>query len=130
MAAAVQFGTFRFRTKAGLDVIRAAFIDNVLASVFFFKQKTAYEIMLHEMFHGVQPQLGLAVGILENEHLDALDGRYWLQLEWRALARALTASGVQRNAAVRDAPAFRQERRRIYPAGTEDERGRDIHEGG
>src|SRR5687768_3942079 len=87
------------------------------------------EIILHEMFHGVQPQLGLAVGILENEHLDALDGRYWLQLEWRALARALTASGVQRNAAVRDALAFRQERRRIYPAVTENERGLEINEG-
>jgi hypothetical protein len=87
------------------------------------------EIMLHEMFHGVQPQLGLAVGILENEHLDAVDGRYWLQLEWRALARALRASGVQRKAAVRDALAFRQARRRIYPAAAENERGLEINEG-
>jgi hypothetical protein len=87
------------------------------------------EILLHEMFHGVQPQLGLAVGILENEHLDALDGRYWLQLEWRALARALRTSGVQRNAAVRDALAFRQARRRIYPAAAENERGLEINEG-
>ncbi len=87
------------------------------------------EILLHEMFHGVQARLGLAVGILENEHLDALDGRYWLQLEWRALARALGSSGVQRNAAVRDALAFRQERRRIYPAAAENERGLEINEG-
>jgi hypothetical protein len=87
------------------------------------------EIMLHEMFHGVQAQLGLAVGILENEHLDALEGRYWLQLEWRALARALRASGPQRNAAVRDALAFRQARRRIYPAAAENERGLEINEG-
>lgn len=87
------------------------------------------QMLLHEMFHGVQAQLGLAVGILENEHLDALDGRYWLQLEWRALARALSASGVQRNAAVRDALAFRQARRRIYPAGAENERGLEINEG-
>ena len=87
------------------------------------------EIMLHEMFHGVQARLGLAVGILENEHLDALDGRYWLQLEWRALARALRASGVERNAAVRDALAFRQARRRIYPAAAENERGLAINEG-
>ena len=87
------------------------------------------EIMLHEMFHGVQPQLGLGVGNLENEHLDAVDGRYWLQLEWRALARALRASGAQRNAAVRDALAFRQARRRIYPAGAENERALEINEG-
>src|SRR5688572_12467926 len=87
------------------------------------------EILLHEMFHGVQPRLGLSVGILENEHLDALDGRYWMRLEWRALARALRASGVQRNAAVRDALAFRQARRRIYPAAAENERGLEINEG-
>ncbi len=87
------------------------------------------EILLHEMFHGVQPRLGLTVGLLENEHLDALDGRYWLQLEWRALARALRASGVQRNTAVRDALAFRQARRRIYPAAAENERALEINEG-
>jgi hypothetical protein len=87
------------------------------------------EILLHEMFHGVQAQLGLAVGILENEHLDALDGRYWLRLEWRALARALSQSGVERSAAVRDALAFRQARRRIYPAAAENERGLEINEG-
>lgn len=87
------------------------------------------EILLHEMFHGVQAQLGLAVGILENEHLDALDGRYWLRLEWRALARALGTSGVQRTAAVRDALAFRQARRRTHPAAAENERGLEINEG-
>jgi len=87
------------------------------------------EVLLHELFHGVQQQLGLFVPLVENEHLDALDGRYWLQLEWRALARALTASGAQRNAAVRDALAFRQERRRIYPAFAETERALEINEG-
>jgi hypothetical protein len=87
------------------------------------------EVLLHELFHGVQPQLGLVVPDPKNEHLDALDGRYWLQLEWRALARALRASGEQRNAAVRDALAFRQARRRIYPAAAENERALEMNEG-
>jgi hypothetical protein len=87
------------------------------------------EIMLHEMFHGVQRQLGLSVGLLENEHLDAVDGRYWVQLEWRALARALRATGEQRKAAVREALAFRQARRRMYPAAAENERTLEINEG-
>ena len=87
------------------------------------------EVLLHELFHGVQPRLGLLVPLLENVHLDALDGRYWLQLEWRALARALGASGEQRNAAVRDALAFRQARRRIYPAAAENERALEMNEG-
>jgi hypothetical protein len=52
------------------------------------------ELFLHELFHAVQPQLGLTVPALASEHLDAVDGRYWLRLEWRALARALRESGA------------------------------------
>src|SRR5438093_8317692 len=61
------------------------------------------QLFLHELFHGVQPQLGLGAGALATEHLHAPDGRYWLRLEWRALAGALRESGEQRNLAVRDA---------------------------
>jgi hypothetical protein len=87
------------------------------------------EIFLHELFHGVQPQLGLIVPARATEHLDAMDGRYWLRLEWRALARALRESGEPRNLAVRDALAFRQARRLLYPASVEDERAQEITEG-
>jgi len=87
------------------------------------------EILLHELFHGVQPQLGLMAPAQATEHLDAADGRYWLRLEWRALARALRESGEQRTIAVRDALAFRQARRLLYPASVEDERGQEITEG-
>src|SRR5207237_9105862 len=47
---------------------------------------------LHESFHIVQMRLGLSVDMHANEHLDSVDGRYWLRLEWRALARALRES--------------------------------------
>jgi hypothetical protein len=87
------------------------------------------ELFLHELFHGVQRQLGLTVPALATEHLDAVDGRYWLRLEWRALARALRESGEQRNLAVREALAFRQARRMLYPASVEDERAQEITEG-
>ncbi len=87
------------------------------------------ELFLHELFHGVQPQLGLMAPALATEHLDTMDGRYWLRLEWRALARALRESGEPRNLAVRDAFAFRQARRMLYPASVEDERGQEITEG-
>jgi hypothetical protein len=87
------------------------------------------ELFLHELFHGVQPQLGLTARALATEHLDAADGRYWLRLEWRALARALRESGDERNLAVRDALAFRQARRTLYPASVEDERAQEITEG-
>src|SRR2546423_4457836 len=66
------------------------------------------ELFLHELFHGIQAQLGVMAPALATEHLDAADGRYWLRLEWRALARALRESGEQRRVAARDALAFRQ----------------------
>ena len=87
------------------------------------------EVMLHELFHGVQPRLGLAVQYETSEHLDAADGRYWLRLEWRALARALRESGEQRALAVRDALAFRQARHLLYPGSDEKERAQEIAEG-
>jgi acetyl esterase/lipase len=104
----------------------AAFIWNDVAHRTPRERK---ELLLHELFHGVQPGLGLAAPARETEHLDAPEGRYWLRLEWRALARALQESGEPRTLAVRDALAFRQARRLLYPASVEDERGQEIGEG-
>ena len=87
------------------------------------------ELFLHELFHGVQKQLGVAAPALDSEHLDGADGRYWLRLEWRALERALRESGEPRRLAVRDALAFRQARRMLYPGGVDSERGQEITEG-
>jgi len=87
------------------------------------------EILIHELFHSVQPRLGLAASNLQTEHLDAVEGRYWLRLEWRALARALGESGARRNAAVSHALAFRQARRALYAGAAERERASEIVEG-
>jgi len=73
------------------------------------------ELFLHELFHCVQPQLGLTAESLDSEHLDAADGRYWLRLEWRALAWALRESGEPRNLAVRSR-VHRELRRDVSPA--------------
>ena len=43
------------------------------------------------MFHRIQPGLGLTRPEVANPQLDTLQGRYLLQLEWRALAKALEA---------------------------------------
>jgi hypothetical protein len=87
------------------------------------------ELFVHEMFHRVQPGLGLMQPSAPNEHGDAMDGRYWLKLEWRALARALQESGAARVDAVRDALAFRQARRARFAGSAEDERKVEITEG-
>jgi hypothetical protein len=90
------------------------------------------EILLHELFHGVvQPKLGLIVpgqGRLP-EHLDTMNGRYWLRLEWRALASALRESGEQRRAAVGDALAFRHARHMASTTAAENERAIEMTEG-
>ncbi len=86
-------------------------------------------MLLHELFHRVQPQLGLMTPDGVNDHLDTLDGRYWIQLEWRALAAALNSAGDARSSAVRDALAFRLTRHARFAGAAESERLEEIREG-
>lgn len=66
-------------------------------------------LIAHELFHNLQSRLPVGFPHADdNSHLDTLDGRYWLQMEWRALARALQARDDKfRRKAVFDALAFR-----------------------
>jgi hypothetical protein len=86
-------------------------------------------MLIHESFHIVQMRLGLRVDALSAEHLDSVDGRYWMRLEWRALARALRESGEPRALAIREALAFRQARHARFPDMVESERAVEINEG-
>jgi hypothetical protein len=85
--------------------------------------------MLHELFHRIQPELGLITPGGQNAHLDTVEGRVWLRLEWRALARALAQSGEDRQRGVSDALAFRMARRSQFANAAENERVEDIREG-
>jgi hypothetical protein len=87
------------------------------------------QVMLHGLFHRIQPELGLITDDGFNEHLDTLEGRVWIQLEWRALRRAVESSGNERLEAIADALAFRGERHRRFPGGAENERRDEIREG-
>jgi hypothetical protein len=88
-------------------------------------------LLAHEMFHRLQPALSIASPAEGgNDHLDTLDGRYLLQLEWRALAAALSANdGGIRRIAVADALAFRAERHRRFPAAAQEEAALELNEG-
>jgi hypothetical protein len=86
-------------------------------------------ILIHELHHRIQPQLGQVIAGQPNDHLDTLEGRYWLQLEWRALAQALPASNRGAADAVRDALAFRTARRAEFPGAAANERADEIREG-
>ena len=90
----------------------------------------AAALMIHELFHRVQPALGFKGGHPENQHLDTVEGRTLMQLEWRALATALTATDAgARGRAIGDALAFRVARRHLAPNAAADERDLELIEG-
>src|SRR5712671_1425783 len=87
------------------------------------------QMILHGLFHRVQPELGLITEDGFNEHLDTLEGRFSMQLEWRALRRALESNGRDRAEAIADALAFRRERRARFPGAADNENRDEIREG-
>ena len=87
------------------------------------------ELMAHEMFHRVQTTLGIPMANPANVHLDSLDGRHLLQLEWRALRAALDSTGQRRRTAVADALAFRNYRRGLFATAAVEENGLEGNEG-
>jgi hypothetical protein len=87
------------------------------------------DLMLHESFHSIEPDLGLSLAVTANAHLDTHDGRLWLQLEWLALREALRKSGEERKVAIQDALLFRQYRRQLFPTATKAECQMEMHEG-
>ena len=82
-------------------------------------------LLAHESFHRVQAKIGFPATGPANTHLDSIEGRYWLQLEWRALAKALRGD----RQALRDALTFRAKRRALIASAAEDERELEMHEG-
>ena len=87
------------------------------------------QVMLHGLFHRIQPELGLLTEDGINDHLDTLEGRVSIQLEWRALRRAVESSGSERAEAIADALAFRRDRRDRFPGAADNERRDEIREG-
>jgi hypothetical protein len=92
-------------------------------------QRDRRVLLMHESWHGVQEQLGLPPTGPTNAHLDTLSGRYWLQLEWRALAEALAQRGEKRLTAVEDALLFRAYRHKLFEEAAKEERLLEMHEG-
>ncbi len=86
-------------------------------------------LLAHECFHRIQNDLKLPAADANNGHLDSKDGRIWLQLEWRALERALSERGPARVAAVRDALTFRMYRRALIPSAADREDALEMNEG-
>lgn len=87
------------------------------------------QLLLHEMYHQIQPQLGHVLAESDNRHLDTLEGRYLLRLELAALRQALTTTGRSRLVAIADALAIRQARWKRFPAAARAEAELELNEG-
>ena len=86
-------------------------------------------IILHEAFHCLQPDLDLKPKPYNNSHMDELEARFWLKLEWKALEFALQSEGEDRKQAVTDAICFRKYRRALFNMCGGCENRFEIHEG-
>jgi len=106
-------------------------------------------LIAHELWHRVQDDIGLPSQGGPTMHLGSRDGRYWLQMEWRALAVGLQTNisrsarkdtaalaarndewtGSMRFQGIHDALAFRSYRRSLFPDAAEAENALEMHEG-
>jgi hypothetical protein len=88
-------------------------------------------LIAHELFHRIQPRLKLpTLQGGENAQMDTLEGRITLQLELRALTRALQAQNdEERRKAAADAVLFRAERYRLFPDAAAQEQAMEWNEG-
>jgi hypothetical protein len=86
-------------------------------------------LMAHELYHRIQDQIGLPASNPSNNHLDTLEGRLWLQLEWRALWRAMAEAWPESRRAVEDALIFRAHRRHLFPQAAQSESSLEMNEG-
>jgi hypothetical protein len=87
------------------------------------------QLMAHEAFHRIQPELGHQVEDAMALHLDEEEGRLWLRMELRAWVRALASDGEEARAAAEDALLFRALRQEMFPGSAEIERRMEAHEG-
>ncbi|HEX8764209.1 MAG TPA: hypothetical protein VF740_03570, partial [Candidatus Acidoferrum sp.] len=92
-------------------------------------KQTRMRLMLHECFHRVQGQIGLPATDAQNGHLDSLEGRVWLQLEWRALEHAFWQDGNEQRKDIIDAIYFRNYRRSLFPGAAKNENALEMNEG-
>lgn len=87
------------------------------------------QLLAHESFHRIQPELGFEMADAMAQHLDEQEGRVWLRLELRALARSLRADGDEAREAALDALLFRGVRNASFPGSAATERRLEGHEG-
>ena len=94
-----------------------------------WRRQSRLRLMMHECFHRVAPGIGLSPADASPAHLDTLDGRIWLEMEWRALESAMWSKGAAREQAIVDALSFRGYRRSLFPGAAVQEDELEMNEG-
>ncbi|MFA9466442.1 MAG: hypothetical protein ACERKN_19440 [Velocimicrobium sp.] len=110
------------------------------AMIIYFESNDTLDLLntyIHEMFHNIQKDLGLDGATssegtnsiyYDNSHMDEMNARIYLKLEWEALHKALNSSGAAKKKAIADALTFRYARRKEYNS-SKDENAFEIQEG-
>jgi hypothetical protein len=84
---------------------------------------------IHSLFHRFQKTSGISSFGYNTNNMDEKEARLWIKLEWKALRKALTTEGEERQLAVRDALIFRGANREMYQKYSKDENLFENYEG-
>lgn len=84
---------------------------------------------VHSLFHKFQEMKDLSSSGYNTNNMDEKQARLWIKLEWKALRKAITSEGSERNLATRDALIFRGANRELYQNDANDENHFENYEG-
>jgi hypothetical protein len=87
-------------------------------------------LLIHELFHRLQDELKIGSGNYNNSHMDNMDARILIKLEWLALENAVNSKEKEKTGTfIKDALVFRKYRRLLYSGKDSMENKFEIHEG-
>lgn len=84
---------------------------------------------LHSLFHSFQEEEGIMPSAFNLISMDKKEARMWIKLEWKALRKAINATGEERQLAIRDALIFRNTSREFYAKDASEETRFENYEG-
>ncbi len=86
-------------------------------------------LIMHELWHRIQIDIGFPGAATENGHLNELNGRILLKMEWIALAEAVKSDKEKRRYHLSNALQFRNTRHNMFEKSQHNETIFEMHEG-
>lgn len=123
-----NFDTSRVVSYSAIDFAGKSWV--MMAYPFYFKDSfELYSTYIHESFHRLQGDLGFNFSGYNNDHMDKMEARILLKLEWESLIEAIKTTNNERDIALFDALQFRKLRRLQFPGVDTNENRFELHEG-